>query len=418
MVDKIIKYSIIGIAFFLPLSSGAVNSLIGIGIAFWLLKNIAKKEIRLRRTGLNLPLVLFFVISCVSILNSIEVRTSLQGLVKVLKYLGIYFLMVENIDDLKQVKNIITALILGAVIVCADGVIQYLIGKDLFHSYPLIINVGLKRMTAGYRHCNDFGIYLVTVVGVMWALALYEFKKRVRVLTFLAALLVTVCVALTFSRGAAVAFYGAALLMGIVKKDKLVLTILVALLVAAPFLAPSGAREWVKGTHSPLEAFCNTDRIAFYKSSIQMIKAHPFVGVGVNTFVKAYPKYKVPDVDVITPDACYAHNNYLQMAGEVGLIGLAIFFWILIALFLELREIIRNNKDKEGKIREDKELSGSISPYFVKNAALGLGCGIFAFCLNGLTESSFYFSKIVVVFWFVAGLAVSLKFIKDENTNS
>ena len=396
MVDKIIRYSIIGIAFFLPLSSGAVNSLIGIGIAFWLLKMIAKREIRLRRTGLNLPLVLFFVISCVSIFNSIEVRTSLQGLIKALKYLGIYFLMVENIDDLKQVKNIITALILGAVIACSDGVIQYLIGKDLFHSYPLIINLGLKRMTASYRHCNDFGIYLVTVVGVIWTLALYGFKKRARVLAFLAALLITACIALTFSRGAAVAFYGAALLMGIVKKDKLVLAILAALLIAAPFLVPSGARDWVKSTHSPLEAFCNTDRIAFYKSSIQMIKAHPFIGVGVNTFVKAYHKYKVPDVDVITGEYCYAHNNYLQMAGEIGLVGLAIFFWILAALFLELKGIIRNNK--EG---------------YIRNIALGLGCGVLAFLLNGLTESSFYFSKIVVVFWFVAGLGVSLKFTKE-----
>jgi len=396
MVDKIIRYSIMGIAFFLPLSSGAVNTLIGIGIGFWLLKMAVKKEIKLRRTGLNLPLFLFFVISCISIFNSIEVRASLQGLVKVLKYLGIYFLMVENIDDLKQVKNIITTLILGAVIACADGVVQYIIGKDLFHSYPLIVNVGIKRMTAGYRHCNDFGIYLVTVVGVMWTLALYEFKKRARIITFLAALLVTACITLTFSRGAALAFYGAALLMGIVKKDKLVLAVLIALLVAAPFLIPSGAKEWAKTTHSPLEAFCNIDRIAFYKSSIQMIKAHPFIGVGVNTFVKAYPKYKVPDVDVITGEYCYAHNNYLQMAGEIGLVGLAVFFWILAALFLELKGIIRNNK--EG---------------YIRNAALGLGCGVLAFLLNGLTESSFYFSKIVVVFWFVVGLGVSLRFTKE-----
>jgi O-antigen ligase len=197
--------------------------------------------------------------------------------------------------------------------------------------------------------------------------------------------------------------------MSLVKKDKLILAILVISLLAIPLLLPSGIREWSRETHSALEFFCNLDRIAFYKSAIQMIKDHPFIGVGINTFMKAYPKYKVHDVDIITSDYCYAHNNYLQMAGEIGLAGLGIFLWMLAAFFTEVWRIyIREDK---GRIKENK---GNIrgDEGYVRNAALGLGCGIFAFCLNGLTESSFYFSKIVVVFWFIAGLAVSLKFIR------
>ena len=129
-----------------------------------------------------------------------------------------------------------------------------------------------------------------------------------------------------------------------------------------------------------------------------MIKDHPFIGVGVNTYMKAYSKYKIKDVGIITPDNPYAHNNYLHMAGEIGLMGLGIFLWIMVALFMELRKIYLKTAQSS----------------FVKNAALGLGCGIWAFLLNGLTESSLYFSKIVVVFWFVVGLSMSLKFITDE----
>lgn len=398
-MKRIIEFSIIGIAFFLPTASGAVNSLIGVGLAFWILDKILRKDLSIRATALNLPLVLFFAMACVSIVHSVEPSTSVKGLVKVLKYLGIYFLMIENISDIRMARRVITALILGAVVVCLDGVFQYITGKDLLRSNPLIINVGLKRMTAAYKHCNDFGVYLVTVIGVIWALALYEYKKPAKALGLLTAALATICVVLTFSRGAALAFYGAAILMGIIKKDKLVLGILALSLLAMPFLIPSGVSQWGKSTKSPLEFFCNTDRISFYRSSIQMIKAHPFIGVGINTFMKAYPKYKVRDMEVITAEQCYAHNNYLQMAGEMGLVGLGIFFWVLAAFFAEVWRIYT---------KADKS--------FVKNAALGLGCGIFAFLLNGLTESSFYFSKIVVVFWFITGLAVSLKFVKDENT--
>ncbi len=396
--NRVIKGSIIGIAFFLPLSSAMVNSLIGIGIGFWILQKIIKKEARIKPNGLTLPLFLFFIISCVSILNSIEPRTSLQGLVKVLKYLGIYFLMVENVNDLRMLKRIITALIFGAAVVCIDGIAQYIIGKDLFYSHPLMRDIGLNRMTATYWHCNDFGVYLVTIVGVIWTLAIYELKKKKKWLGLAAAFLVTFCIALTFSRGAALALTGGILLMAVCKKDKLILALLVLALIAAPFLIPSNVKAWAKTTHSFLETFCNLDRIAFYRSAIQMIKDHPIIGVGINTFMKAYPKYKVHDVDIITSDYCYAHNNYLHMAGEIGLVGLAIFIWAIVALFFELRKVYV----------KEKQVS------FVKNAALGIGCGILAFLLNGLTESSFYFSKIVVVFWFVAGLGASLKFIGSK----
>jgi len=396
--NRVIKFSIIGIAFLLPLSSGAVNTLIVIGIIFWVLQKIIKKELGVKPSGLNLPLLLFFIISCISIINSIEPNTSIRGVVKVLKYLGIYFLLVENIGDAKTARFVIRALILGAVVVCIDGVAQYIIGKDIIRSNPLMSDISLKRMTATYRHCNDFGVYLVTAGGLVWALALYEFKKKAKWLALAAAGLVTICIVLTFSRGAALGLFGAALLMMLVKKDKLILLILAISIIALPFVIPESIKDWAKDTDSFLDFCCNKDRIVFYRSSIEMIKDHPFIGVGVNTYMKAYSKYKIKDADIITPDNPYAHNNYLQMAGEIGLLGLSIFLWVMVALFMELRKIYL-------KIGQSS---------FVKNAALGLGCGIWAFLLNGLTESSLYFSKIVVVFWFVVGLSMSLKFITDE----
>ena len=404
---RIIKFSILGIAFFLPLSSGAVNTLIAIGIIFWVLQKIVKKEMGIKPSSLNLPLLLFFIISGASIINSIEPNTSLRGLVKVLKYLGIYFLMVENISDIKTARFVVRGLILGAVIVCIDGVAQYVFGKDIFRSNPLMSDIGLKRMTATYRHCNDFGVYLVTIGGLVWALALYEFKKKAKWLGLAAAGLVTMCIVLTFSRGAALGLFGGALLMGLIKKDKLILLILAISIIALPFVMPESIKGWAKDTDSFLDLCCNKDRIVFYRSSIEMIKDHPLIGVGVNTYMKAYPKYKVKDGGIITPDNPYAHNNYLQMAGEIGLLGLGVFLWIMVSLFLELRAIYSG-------VRHPNSKSVCHQYEYVKNVVLGLGCGIWAFLLNGLTESSFYFSKIVVVFWVVIGLGMSLKFITDE----
>ncbi|MFH1848397.1 MAG: O-antigen ligase family protein [Candidatus Omnitrophota bacterium] len=399
VLGHVIRFSILVVVFCLPLSSGLVNTFIAVGLLALVVQKAARGQWRISPTRLNLFLLLFFAASCISMLNSIEPQTSIKGLVKVLKFLSIFFLMVEGTKDKVFFRKAAIALAAGAAIVSIDGIIQYFTGRDIIRGNPLLINLGIRRITAAYRHSNDFGIYLVSVAPFLWSLGLFGVKKPALKRAMLStAALVTICVGLSFSRGAALAFYVSMLTLGLVKKNKLIIVVLALALLAVPFLLPKSVYEWGSQTKSPLEFFCNTDRIAFYRSSIEMIKDHPVIGVGVNTFVKAYPKYKVHDVDVITGDFCYAHNNYLQMAGEIGLLGLGVFLLIMAALFLE--------------IKGSYQKSGSD---FVKNAALGLGCGVLAFLLNGLTESSFYFSKIVVVFWVITGLAVSLKFMGQSD---
>ncbi|MEI8176164.1 MAG: O-antigen ligase family protein, partial [Candidatus Omnitrophota bacterium] len=298
---------------------------------------------------------------------------------------------------LKTLKNVLIALIAGTAIVCIDGIAQYIIGKDLFCRHPLMHDVGLNRMTATYRHCNDLGVYLVTVVGVIGTLALYKLKGIKRWGALAVALLIIICIALTFSRGAALGLCGAALIIGIVRRDKLILGLMGAGLVALPFVMPGSVKAWAGSTHSFLEFFCNLDRLSFYRSAIEMIKAHPFVGVGINTFSRVYVNYKVPDVGIITPTTCYAHNNFLQMGAEIGLIGLGIFLVIITVFFFRM-----------GKAYAQKE-----RPEIVRIVALGVICAVAAFLLNGLTESSFYFSKLVVLLWFMMGLGSSLIFLKE-----
>ena len=139
---------------------------------------------------------------------------------------------------------------------------------------------------------------------------------------------------------------------------------------------------------------CNDDRIAVYLHSLNMIKAHPVIGVGANTFMKSYKKYKIfPEYrGIITLDEMKAHNNYLHMAGEIGLTGLVIFFWFLYRLFRESKNIYRSAGDK-----------------YLKTVSLSLIACLIAFLVNGLTESSLYYSVVAVMFWYIAGLSLALK---------
>jgi putative inorganic carbon (HCO3(-)) transporter len=145
---------------------------------------------------------------------------------------------------------------------------------------------------------------------------------------------------------------------------------------------------------------CNEDRIAIYRNSINMIKHHPIVGVGANNFMKNYRFYKEsPEFrNIVTSEYLYAHNNFLHMAAEIGLIGLGIFIWLLFKSFKECINIYRQLKDP-----------------FLKISSLSLSACLIAFLINGLTESSLYSSRVAIVFWYIMGFSLALKRFVDAN---
>jgi putative inorganic carbon (HCO3(-)) transporter len=145
----------------------------------------------------------------------------------------------------------------------------------------------------------------------------------------------------------------------------------------------------------------NADRVSIYRNSFNMIKHHPIIGVGVNTYCRNYPTYKLPEEEgAKTAEHMYAHNNFLQMAADIGSLGLAIFLWFLFRLFRQGFRAYRLLKDGYLKV-----FSLSIT-----------GC-LAAFLINGLTETSLYYSRVAMIFWYLVGLSLSLdRFLHENNT--
>jgi len=64
-------------------------------------------------------------------------------------------------------------------------------------------------------------------------------------------------------------------------------------------------------------------RLTIWKRSIKIILEHPIIGVGVTCFGEAIGTIRV-EMD-LPPKWQSAHNSYLEVAGELGLIGLFVF---------------------------------------------------------------------------------------------
>ncbi|MDD2688671.1 MAG: O-antigen ligase family protein [Candidatus Omnitrophica bacterium] len=395
-LDRIIYWLIIIIPFFIAIAPAPVNIFMGFLIAGFLVTRYLRKERLFGKTAINLSLLLFFLVTILSIFNSVSLKDSFKGgALRLLQYIFILFALAESVRDGKHLKRIIFSITAGLILASLDSVWQVITGHDFIRGYAPVVNIGLVRATASFKDSNNLGIYLSAFAPLIFGLTGYYFKHKEKILFIFVSVLTLTGIILTYSRPTLLAIYAALFFLGIARRDKMLVSLLIIFMLIAPFIAPKSVKDWAKQVdYNPVRFMCNDDRIAIYRNSLNMIRQHPVIGVGANTFMKNYKTYKEsPEYrNVITSDTVYAHNNFLHMAGELGLIGLGVFIWLLYKLFVESKNIYYLLKDE-----------------YLKVIALSLIACLISFLVNGLAESSLFHSRVAIVFWYICGLILSLR---------
>jgi len=146
---------------------------------------------------------------------------------------------------------------------------------------------------------------------------------------------------------------------------------------------PPEMKAWAAAQGSLFNIMVMPQRPDMWRTALHMIQAHPWIGVGVNTFVLNYAHFKPAGDEVI---AAYAHNQYLHRAAETGLIGLAALLWLLASTGLAWRRIMRE------------------ADAWTVRIASGLGCGLISFLVMGLFESALQSSRANFGFWVGLGI--------------
>lgn len=95
------------------------------------------------------------------------------------------------------------------------------------------------------------------------------------------------------------------------------------------WVAPQQVGSRITDIHDPA-------RLLIHRDSIRMFLAHPFLGSGLGTFANAFPHYRV-FYDGFFMDN--AHDDYLEILLETGLVGSGVAIWFLVVLY---REGVRN----------------------------------------------------------------------------
>jgi O-antigen ligase len=131
------------------------------------------------------------------------------------------------------------------------------------------------------------------------------------------------------------------------------------------------------------------DRVFMWNTSWEIFKDHPIIGSGLNTFFQNFKERRNDEWK--NKKGSYAHNCYLQMACDTGVVGLGAFLWLVAAYF---HSVVRSLK--------------KISEAFYGSILLGISTGVFAFLIHSFTDTNLYSLNLATLFWSAIGISQAM----------
>lgn len=339
-------------------------------VSSWITRSILKKKVIFRRTTLDIPLLLFLGSQIISTIFSIDTRTSFfgyysrfnGGLLSLICYALLYWAFVSNFNKENSLKLIKITLI-SAALVAIYGILEHFGGsiscvlvRGQFNDTCWVQDVK-TRVFATLGQPNWLAAYLISVVPLTWYFASKTNVQKQKMIWIGISILLFACILFTRSRSgllalgvADIVFWVGTLAINFKNKIKFkkLLLIFVSLhllfaLVCLAFgtdITPSIGEFLNK---KPIVRSIDTSeggtesgaiRAVVWKGAINIWRAYPIFGTGVETFGYSYWQFR-PIAHNLTSEWDYlynkAHNEYLNFAANSGSVGL-ISYLILIAI--------------------------------------------------------------------------------------
>ncbi len=391
LLDKVSEWSIYLIIFVLPFGKSIVEICIVTALVSLVLKRIlAKEKIISENSNINVLLYLFLAASLISLINSEHLNLSIRAFFsKSLKFAALFLAAKEIINTRKKLNNFVIIASLSCVIILLDAFVQhYITHVDLLHSYPAFqfdksVPQFLGFPTASFPFPNDFAAWMLMFVFPFCIFALLG-KGKWQVTAFASAVSIGLLyfLALTKVRGAWLAFIISFALLALIKLKKLGVILLIVFILSAVLIN----RSLIPAIFSMTSI---NDRSVMWKNSVEIFKRHPILGNGLNTFYVNYMNIREDEFKYT--HGSYAHNCYLQMAADIGLVGLLMF--VLFAGSVILKAF--------------KSIKAATDPYYY-SIILGINMGLIAFLLHSFVDTNLYSLNLSALFWLSAGIMLAV----------
>ncbi len=315
------------------------------------------------------------MIAAIAVSSAISVRpeSSVRELLLWLMYLSLFAATAATLSRPAAARRFVDAVV-------AIGAWLCLIALFLFWG----ADNPTMRWYSTFYWPNPFAGFQLLLLPVALVRFLYAREIRDRFAHGAIALLLTISLILTYSRGAWIS---------------LVLTIPVALVILRPLAWGAWARRMAvlallvgavvvlltrgavlegstrgayghDGSAVGFEDLSIRGRLGFWESGLRIFRDYPLLGTGAGTFSAIHPLYQ-RDARFYSKDV---HNYYLQTAAEMGLIGVVVLAAIVISVAMLWRRKLQMTRQTE--------------EYPI---VAGLGLGLLAFALHSALDMDWRF---------------------------
>ena len=406
---------------FNPPKELAFNILVIIGLMFWFLKMTAQEEFKITRTPLNLPVLAFMAICSLSLFWSNSPMVSLLELPLFLAGPILYFIVANNVKNECQINRLLAILLFISTILGIYGISQY---NGIDFSFWKA-NVGRNQVFGLFGNVNYFAEYMIVPLPLAISLFFATRNRTRKILLLVGILAMGGSLLLTFTRGSYLAIGISSIFMfllylvsqgkSFIKKHKKIFILILAIIILITFIftlpnplnKPGTTISKIKKRISIsqfTQGYSIRRRIATWKFTIMMIKDHPLLGSGIGTFKYNSLNYQAKFFDQENNRSLYpygvadkAHNEYLQLGAEVGMLGLGIFIWLIISYFRYGLRILKKLKDK-----------------YKQGILIGLMGGVMAVLIDAIFGFPLHLPATLVLFWLFIGLIISLNYSEQE----
>jgi len=212
----------------------------------------------------------------------------------------------------------------------------------------LITRSPILRGPGGFiQDNNDFSLALVMAFPFLFYLGRIEEDRRLKIGLLFSAAGTILTIALTHSRGGALAFAACVATM-ILTSRRRALGIaggLLGVLLFLPFV-PSTVWERLSTIRDYEQDASAMARLRAWGVALDMIKDKPILGVGFWNFQAASPRYD-PSVTILPTgeaEAIVAHNSYLQIWAETGTPAILLYLFLLVSTWWAVRRVRRESE--------------------------------------------------------------------------
>jgi probable O-glycosylation ligase (exosortase A-associated) len=361
-------------------------------LLIWIFHTAVYRDFKIIKTKQNYLIAAFGFILLISSLRYFNYSS--YSLFEFIKLLVLYFLVVNLIKTRKQLWVMIWGLAILGAIACFIGLYQHAAGIGVSYGE------GFIRIRGTALDPNDYAMHLVILVPFVMGLLFISKNFIVRVGLFGILGLFILNVIYTYSRGGLVSLafvLGASVLWFGFKFKKQLWAILglgISFLIMVPFV-PEKYIERAK-TITDLNDPAITARLDTWKTGIEMMVDEPLRGIGLGVFKYEYVTRAIVSGEVETKAALFAHNAYIQIGAETGVIGLLIFILILAFSWFDLRSAERNFENNQ-----ESNLSC---------LALSIRIGLLGYMVSAM----FLTQAFLTMLWIILPMAVVLKHFSME----